>query len=364
MPTDLLNQSDSPLQAEDTRPATFFKQAYQTFQKAEHLARGSVHRFYTIGGYTVHLRFAGPALIPYITPALEHLATESVSVPALTVCLWDSVSTNTELPPPPWSLAGDITRGETHGYIVMNTNHVHTIFELEAGTLCLLDTRLNLAIFWVYDFRQLPYYYRGAPLRIIMHHWTRNCESQLVHAAAVGTFMGGVLLAGKSGVGKSTTALACLSSELLYVGDDYVLLNRESPPFVYSLYNSAKLDADHIEKLPHLLSAVSNSKNLDAEKALIFLHNHYPDKLALGFPVQAILVPNVTGLPETRLKKTSPTTSLIALAPSTIFQLPGARHKVLQNLSKFVKQVPNYILEVGTDLSRIPDVILSLLSEG
>jgi hypothetical protein len=151
---------------------------------------------------------------------------------------------------------------------------------------------------------------------------------------------------------------------LLYVGDDYVVLSREPLPFVYSLYNSAKLDADHVQGLPHLLSAVRFSKRLDTEKALLFLHDRYPEKVARGLPVRAVLLPQVTGLPETRLKKASPVASLTALAPSTLFQLPGAGRQAFQKLSEFVKQVPSYVLELGTDLSCIPDVILGLLSEG
>ena len=108
---------------------------------------------------------------------------------------------------------------------------------------------------------------------------------------------------------------------------------------------------------------VSNSDRLPQEKALIFLEDHYPDKLTTGFPIRAILVPRITGLPETRLTKSSPAAGLRALAPSTIFQLPGARNDDFQNLIGIVKQVPSYDLELGTDLDRIPNAISGLLSE-
>ncbi|MFQ5500547.1 MAG: serine kinase, partial [Candidatus Zixiibacteriota bacterium] len=116
--------------------------------------------------------------------------------------------------------------------------------------------------------------------------------------------------------------------------------------------------------LPHLVPKVSNLDRLPREKALIFLKDHFPDKLAHGFHVRAILMPRITGLPETRLAKSSPAAGLRALAPSTIFQLPGARDDDFQNLIGLVKQVPSHVLELGTDLRRIPDVISDLLSEG
>jgi hypothetical protein len=360
MAMDRSGRIDASVQAEDTRPAAFFQEAYQAFQRAEEAAGGPADRFYNIGEYMVRLRFAGSALIPFITPALEHLAAKHGSAPALTVCLWDRASTHTEMPPCPWATDDYDARGEVRDY---NNDRIHIAFHLGAGVLSMLDTRLDLALCWIRDARQLPYYRSAAPLLTILHWWMRNRGRQLGHAAAVGTPRGGVLIPGKSGSGKSTIALACLHSELLYIGDDYVLLSGQPIPFAYSLYNSAKLDPDHIKRFPHLWPTVSNPGRLDKEKALIFLHNHYPHKVTMGFPVRAILLPCITGLPETRLEKASPAASLIALAPSTIFRLPGARHEAFQNLADFVKQVPSYVLELGTDLVKIPGVILGLLSE-
>lgn len=353
--------SPSPSNAERTSPVAFFETVYRAFQQAEEAAGGPIDRFYAIGAYTIRLRFAGPALIPLITPAFEHLAAQPDSAPALTVCLWDSVSTRTNMPPPPWSSDAYIARGEIRGY---NDEYICTFVDLGSGMLCMLDTTRNEALFWIHDATFVPYYETGTPLRAILHWFMRNHERQFVHAAAVGTSKGGVLLAGKGGSGKSTTTLACLSSDLMYVGDDYVLLGGQPAPYVYSLYNSAKVDADSINRFPHLVPIVSNSDRLPQEKALIFLKDHYPDKLTTGFPIRAILVPRITGLPETRLTKSSPAAGLRALAPSTIFQLPGARNDDFQNLTGIVKQVPSYDLELGTDLDRIPNVISDLLSEG
>jgi len=354
-----VKQARSSPGAEDAGPIAFFSAAYWAFQRAEQAVGGPVDRFYIIGGYPIRLRFAGPALIPFIAPALEHLAARPNPAPALTICLWDSASTRTKMPPCPWATDDYIARGEVRGY---NDEHIHTAFYLGSGILNMLDTTLNVAILWIRDAGLIPYYETAAPLRTILHWWMRDHERQFVHAAAVGTPRGCVLLAGKGGSGKSTTTLACLPSELLYVGDDYVLLSRQPTPFVYSLYNSAKLDADYIQRLPHLLPAVSNSERLDMEKALIFLHDHYPHKVAKGFPVRAILLPRFTGLLGTTLKKASPAASLTALAPSTIFQLPGAGQEAFQSLASFVRQVPSYVLELGTDLTMIPEVVLSLLS--
>ena len=354
-----LDKPLSPVTEESIGPCALFKAFYQNFQLGESVGGGPVERFYTIGGYTIKLRFANTALIPFITPALKHLAVKPSPMPACTVYLWDSASTHTRMPSPPWSWDDYIARGEILGY---NDEHIRTVFRLGSGILNMFNTKLNVALFWIRDANLTPYYEGASPLRTILHWFASYHSRQLVHAAAVGTSRGGALLVGKGGSGKSTTALTCLLSGMLYVGDDYVLLsNGETIPFVYSLYNSAKLDPGKMWRLPNLLTAVSNSEMLDTEKALIFTYDYYPERVTGGFPVRAILLPRITGLSETRLKKVSSAVSLKAAAPSTILQLPGAGHETLQNLTNFIKQVPSYVLELGSDLNKIPDVILSLL---
>jgi len=351
----------SPI-TEDTGPVAFFKAVYQAFQQAEQASGGSIDRFYRIGGYTIRLRFAGSALVPRITPALEHLAVVSSSAPALTICLWDSVSTNTVMPSPPWRADDYLARGEIRGY---NDDRIRIACHQWSGVLRVLDAKANLAVWWIRDARQLPSNESGSPLPVILQWWMGSHGRQYVHAGAVGTPTGGVLLAGRGGSGKSTTALACLDSELVYVGDDYCLLSNNPFPYVYSLYNSGKVNAEDIERFPLLKPALTNTSHLDTEKALCFIYEHFPEKTAIGFPLRAVLIPHVTGCPETTLTPASPVAGLKALVPSTIFQLRAAGYPAarFQAMAELIKQIPCYHLELGTNLPRIPDVILSLLSE-
>jgi hypothetical protein len=355
-----INQPKLLIRGEDTEPAAFFETVYQAFQQAAQVVGGSLDRFYSIDGHTIRLRFAGPALVPRITPALEHLATGPRSTPAFTVCLWDSASTGTNIPRPPWSGYVYTPRGDVCGY---TNDRVYTAYHVGADVLNLLDTSRDLAIYCTRDARRLPSYETGAPLRTILHWWLRPYGRQFVHGGAVGTANGGVLLAGKGGSGKSTTALACLHSELVYVSDDYCLLAIDPVPYAYSIYSSAKLSPENIYRVPYLRSAISNADRLDTQKALFFLQQHYPEKLVTGFPIRAILLPQITGRLETTLTPASSMASLSALLLSTMRQLPGADKATLGIIEQFIEQVPSYHLELGTDLTQIPEVILGLLSE-
>lgn len=345
----------------DQAPAQiFFDAVYQAYEDAEAASECPIDRYFLIGGLPICLRFAGPALLPYILPALAHLATTPVPNPTLTVRLWESTSTHTNPPPPPWGGYGPYTRrGDVVGY---NDDRISTAYNVSANVLTMLDRKVGLGLYWTRDVRRLPGYEMSAPLRPILHWWANRYGRQCVHGGGVGTPDGGVLLAGKGGSGKSTAALSCLTSGLAYLSDDYCLVATDPAPYAHSLYSSAKLDADNIHRVPHVRRALSNADRLDKEKALFFLHEHYPERIIAGFPIRALLLPSVTGRPETTLAPASERSALMALALSTMSQLPGAGHTTLQILNRLVTQVPRYHLQLGTDLARIPDVVRGLLT--
>ncbi|MEL6929621.1 MAG: serine kinase [Cyanobacteria bacterium J06600_6] len=346
---------------------------FETFQRGFKRAVASVgatNLYFNLGGRVVCLRFASPSLISHIAPAIAHLQTEPVEKPELTVCLWDSVSTNAPLP----LLAQESlvllrnefwarldTRMEIKNY---NSDRIYSVFNFGSNVLSLLDTEENLALFWTEDVDLLPYWDRGSPLREIFNWWTSARNLQFVHAGAVGNSNGGVLLAGKGGSGKSSTALACLDSELVYASDDYCLIEAEPEPLVYSLYNTAKLKGQKdLERFPHLTPMINNLDRLGEEKAMIFIQEHFPEKIINQLPIKAILMPRVTGQLDTQVTLTNSMTALKALAPSTIFQLPRTGKSSFTLMSKLVRQVPCYFLELGTDIPQIPQCISNLLNE-
>ena len=98
------------------------------------------------------------------------------------------------------------------------------------------------------------------------------------------------------------------------------------------------------------------------EKALLFAAQIFPGAVTRGFPVRAIILPRVKGSGRTELKETSAAFGLRSLAPSTIFQLPGAGREAFEAIARFVKTVPNFILEIGSDGAEVPAVIREYLS--
>lgn len=344
----------------DCGPAFFFGVLYQAFLRAERAAGSSTERRYVIGDCCVRLRFAGPAMVTPLTESLEHLASESRCDAVLEVCVWDSVSTGTRMPRPPWAVSDYLPRGEVRGH---NNRRIRTALNLGSGALSMLDLELNRALFWIRDASTVPGYEKAAPLRSIIHWWALTKGFQLVHAASVGTADGAVLLAGKGGAGKSSTAVACLLSGMLYLADDYALVRTEPEPTVFSLYNSAKLDKKSLKRLRAFADVPVDLNLIDGEKVIQFMWQRDPERMCSTLPVRAILLPRVTGRHETRIVRTTSAAGLAGAAPSTVFQLAGSGPEGFHNIGKFIKKVPSFVLELGENPEEICQAIRRLLSE-
>jgi len=311
---------------------------------------------YVVGGSRVSLRFASAALRERLAPAFAHLAAPPSGEPELTVHLWDSASAGMEPPPRPPAASGEAAGALYHFHEPPLRGAYQAAFE----ALSVLDADAGVAWYWVADARGLPSWEQACPIRQLLFWWLAPRGYLQVHGAAVGKPEGGVLIVGPAGSGKSTTALACLGSDLLYAGDDYVAVRLEPSPQVASLYNSGKLDPAHLhERLPQLLPVADR---LDDEKAILYVERHFPRQTTSGFPLAALLVPAVRpDGREPRVVSASRATAFAALGPSTMFQLHTAGAGELATLSSLVARVSCYTLELGSDLSAVPETISGLL---
>jgi hypothetical protein len=175
-----------------------------------------------------------------------------------------------------------------------------------------------------------------------------------LHAAAIGTKAGAVLLIGRGGSGKSTTALLALKSGFSYLADDYCAVAIQPQPTVYSLFSSAKFHFDN-----PLTSFLEQRHNPDLEKGYAMLYPKYQTKLLEKAPIRAVVLPR---LGETLgLQRISAGSALLALAPSTLFQL-GTRKEELSFMAALLRLVPSYALNLGDEPSAIPDVLETLLA--
>lgn len=322
---------------------------------------GQVDRYFKLAGNTVRLSFAGPALVGHFTSALDHLATSPAADPDLVLYLWDSESTGVPMPRPPCKRSAFTDRGDIWGF---NSTRIRAAFHYSDFSVNLLDRHTNVGIYWTQDARGLPYWADSSPLRTLFHWHLEQRDCQLVHAAAVGTAHGAVLVTGKGGVGKSTTALSCLRAGLQYLGDDYVAVRGGgTSPVVHSLYGTAKLNPNHMVNFREFEHLGREPGTPAHEKVVLDLHPHFADQLAHRMPLKAIVMPRINGGNETTFRPADPVTTRKAVCFTTMSQLPCVGRHTHDFFTSLCASVPGYVLELGSDLSRIPSAISDLLKQ-
>jgi len=327
--------------------------------------RGFIERHYRVAGRSIRLRSTEMALVTSLTRAFAHLASGPADKPALTVYLaaGDVVS----LPRSSWNSRESATPAceqDEQELIHVRDTRVDGLFRLDGASLSMLDHDSRVGVFWTASPARVPRYERAAPLRALLDWWGGDNGFRVVHAGAVATEHGGALLVGSAGSGKSTAALACLGSGLAYAGDDGVAVSRGTSLLVHSLYCTAKLRPDHLRRsLPHLAKMLDGSEDAHQGKRMFFLDAHRSAELASGFPLRAVLLPRVTGNDRSVTRPVSSGSALLALAPSTLFQLPGARQERLRFMAAALRGVPAYALELGRDLVTVAPAIRAVLDD-
>jgi len=348
----------SPRLAEATLPSFYAAAAGEYDLTAERT--GVVEVDLRFADRMVRLRFAGAELADALLGALAPRHDDGGGHVHATLAVWDEHACPAGSRPFPWRLAdigpGGLVRGS-------DVDQVVAIHETASGALTLVNRAGRSVLHRVPHSAAVPWWERAAPLRPALFWALRGEGRHLVHAGAVGDDRGGVLLAGASGSGKTTVALAALVHGLGYVADDYVLLHAVSEPAAISLYRTAKLDDGHLARFTTLAAAASfPPPSAVEEKAVVDVAASMPGSLRASLPVRAVMVPRIRG-GRARLRRVSPAEALLALAPSTVLQLPFDDGAALASLAAVVRRVPCFALDVGDDVAELASAVEQALEQ-
>jgi hypothetical protein len=309
---------------------------------------------FALAGHAFRIRVAGAALADALLPALARCRREPEGPgdPAAEFRVWDSVGSGVAPPRPPWSIDDYLPRDEVRG---SGEQGIDVSYALADRILSLWRRAEGRGLFWVHDAGNLPAWEPSAPFRNLFHWALADMGLVFAHAAVVGTSAGAILLAGRGGAGKSTTAMVCVDAGWQYVSDDYCVLDASGHPTAHGLYGTAKVSPDAFARLP-ALAQVEHSQRDDG-KIVLDLGTSLRPQLADSLPLRAVVIPTVTGTTG-RLHRLPLVAGARALAPSTLFQLPGARQSSLGTIAQILRQIPVFGLDVGPDFASIPAALL------
>ncbi len=201
----------------------------------------------------------------------------------------------------------------------------------------------------------IPVWEASSPFRNIFHWWSGDTEYQLIHGAYLSIYGIGIILSGKGGSGKSSTTIGGILNGHKTLGEDYLLIN----PYlneVYSLYCTAKLDHNAINRFPEL-EVFIDARNTNEEKTLLYIEEIRKGAIKIFGKVNFHLLPQVNNGTHTSINTTSSSNSFRSLSPSTIFQLPRLEELSFKKCSKFCRTIPAYEISLGTDPEEINNVL-------
>ncbi len=325
-------------------------------------ARGLLQSTLTVGPWAVDLQFAGAALHDVTVPALAFVTDEAAPHPLATICLFDSASTGVPVPAFPWRPRHIRERGAIQGF---NDDRFRTVYHGDPlapdggfNALSMFDAATRTTVVWVESVEHVHWWERAEPLRTALHWALTGEDRYLAHAAAVGDETGAVLLAGPSGSGKTTTTAACLRDGMTYVGDNYVLVSLGDEPVAHAIYSNLKLRDGTLDLISGLGEPSADRE--ETEKLVLDVRRTWPSQLATSLPLRAIAVVSVSGEAATRAVPASPVEALLALAPTTVYQLPD-NGPVLRPMAELVRRTRLFRIELGRDIASTPATIRALL---
>jgi hypothetical protein len=334
----------------------------------EDAARGREQVFdFEIVGRVVRVRLAGAALDRVLIDALRHrvLAAADGSEPELTVCAWDRRSTGVGADLDGVPIVGDeeetrtLVRGRT-GFLALQGK----VPWAAQG----YDGAQRTAFLWASEPSMLSRWgHQTKPFLEILHAWLIDSPWQPMHGGAVGGADGGVLLAGASGAGKSTTVMSCVRAGWLYAGDDYLAVRTNgAEAHVDNLYASARLRVDMAERFGEFRSAEIGAVILEdgIEKRDMILADVLPRSRFSGFPIRAILLPRITGGARSKLRPASAAQATVAIGSTTMHLLRVGAQSAFEKIGSLAAAAPVYWVDLGDDIDDLPATIRSATGIG
>ena len=317
---------------------------------------------YIFGGYPVRMRIVGHELARFITRPFSHLqVTQSdENIPQLTVDLWDESDTGIH------SQAGSLNDNGHFTKVTAVSAEGRLVGQRLKNVTNCYDHNAQHIISSARWAEQMSIYERCKPLARPLLEWHNDRNIQIIHASLVGRNNRGVLFAGKSGSGKSTSALVCFCAGFQFLSEDYVGLQqvRDGSFIGHSVYNSAFLKICDLARFPsfgpYLMKGLSHE-----EKCAVVLSQVFPERLARVMPVRALVLPRILDTAHPKFYPASKGEALLALGPSSLMQIPNRRSGVrgFEKMAQLVEKVPCYWLELGRDSTTIPDLVGDILAE-
>jgi hypothetical protein len=312
---------------------------------------------YDIGAQRVSVRYLSDNLHARLHPSLEHLAVATDDPPALTIIAQASESPPLQLTNQEWTAACQ----RWSKFDIPQDAPSANFTPGDGGRLDLIVPARRVALSSFRNANLIPAWDMATPFRDLFHQWFRRHDGHLIHGAVVADGQSAIALAGTYRAGKSSTVFACLHHfNLDCLGDDVFLARKvDSEWHAFSLYNACKLLPHDVGRFTRNLTPLDDSVRGDG-KPTFYLYPTFADRLPRQRRLAAILLPRITGRPETTFSPAKSGETWRALVPSTLALTPASPEGI-EWLTALARHMPSWWLDIGTNREAIPPRIAELL---
>jgi len=312
---------------------------------------------YQIGAQHIAVHYLSRQLHDRLHPSLAHLTVETDEPAALTIIAQVSESPPLQLTNQEWTAAG---QRWSQSRIPTDTPSAN-FTPGDGGRLDLIAPARRVALSSFRNVNLIPAWDMATPFRDIFHQWFREHDGHLIHGAVVGDGRCAVALTGTYRAGKSSTAFACLRhSTFDCLGDDVFLVRKLGGEWhAFSLYNACKLLPHDVGRFTQDLTPLDDSVRGDG-KPTFYLYPALAARLPRQRRLAAVLLPRITGKPETTFSPAKPGEAWRALVPSTLALTPASPDGI-EWLTTLARHMPSWWLDIGTQREAIPPRIAELI---
>lgn len=284
-------QVDGQLQSYEERDMSAPRDIYGTWarQTSFSMSAGDLFEvFLNVGGIEVCIRLQHPGLQRNFLTAVQHLVINPCK-PDYVIDVWEGKFTECGFPRFEYDASAVELRGEIPKY---SGEGVNFAYFAHARMVHLLNENERHGVVAIMDVTQMPDFELACPFRGIFSWILRINKKAMIHSAAVADEHGDAhLIVGRSGAGKSTTAISCYLSGMKYMGDDLCAVGlAEGQVEIYSIYSSGKTYRSEWEFLPQLSDLAFPGTDSTSHKEIYFFGAE-PNRMCISGRLASIWVP-------------------------------------------------------------------------
>lgn len=308
---------------------------------------------------SIRLSFFGNELRRLLLPALLHISHSSVTPqePKYQIYVLDGALINSPFPAIEDIANKFIFRGDIEDF---STTQHQIAYLIHSKMICAVDHTHKIGIVIAQDSKRIPKFTTASPLKEIFNWIMLRNQCSLIHAAAIGNKDGAVLLTGKSGAGKSITAIRCLFHGFDFFGDDIVGISNKNEPFIHSIFATAKIFQKDCQSIADLRKYVNFGSNNPKSKEVFFLGEDFKKQLPMGAPIKAILH-LVQNDGEANISPTLVANVLNVVGSTSFTLFPYSHQRHTMQLISLFKSVPCYRFELGNQVEQIAPLLEQFL---